>query len=605
MARVLTRSNRPIVIQEPQSGLDTFLTEIAKYASPEYQQQQKLNERADARFELEKQQVSDARQKYINQQAEKNQERILEQTRYNEAKRIQDSERKYVSSERLKKQIDEELSSLPISSFQEDGSVNTFNSIIKSIIPSESNDEFGIGDMGIEYSQNKYNKKKILSDNAYAQADMYKPNFPELTRDQLAKSISSGDVVDLISNKIDKQGSLTDIEKDELKGLHSKVKNTLEIIGKSQEQLDGLDPSEDGGLYNSITSNINRYREDINSFQRNINSIYSRANQKEFSIVDDNQDFSGANLDIGELNPKNLTDNRTSFEDFEDSFADELAFLEDDNIFISEEQEGRQLSDSIDEVLANSKSVKNEDAPFLDFDNPLKEYEGFEFPEETIPAISEQDFLSAVNSGEIKTEQEAREKIFGKETELPSFVPEILKANQNKLPAFNNNGSESKTPIPDRFLYPPELVNPLQQSQVVEPPMDKEEEKRIKSIERNQRLAKADEFNFKNRQIINVKNGDPINISKAVSLVSKNLNKINKLKNNYNKSEGNKKLILAKGIAKEQSKMKELINDYIANDGTFKDEKFDEDFYNKLSSRLNMSSSELKKLISFNMGLNI
>jgi len=55
MARVLSRSNRPIVIQEAQSGLDTFLTEIAKYASPEYQQQKKMNERADARFELDKQ----------------------------------------------------------------------------------------------------------------------------------------------------------------------------------------------------------------------------------------------------------------------------------------------------------------------------------------------------------------------------------------------------------------------------------------------------------------------------------------------------------------------------------------------------------------------
>jgi len=100
MARILTKSNRPIVIQEPQSGLDTFLTEIAKYASPEYQQQQKLNERADARFELEKQQVNDARQRYINQQAEKNQEKILEQTRYDEQKKIRDEERKYVKDER-------------------------------------------------------------------------------------------------------------------------------------------------------------------------------------------------------------------------------------------------------------------------------------------------------------------------------------------------------------------------------------------------------------------------------------------------------------------------------------------------------------------------
>ena len=104
---------------------------------------------------------------------------------------------------------------------------------------------------------------------------------------------------------------------------------------------------------------------------------------------------------------------------------------------------------------------------------------------------------------------------------------------------------------------------------------------------------------------MNTKSGSPININTAVGLVSKNLNKINKLKNNYNKSKGNKKLILAKGITQEQNKMKELINDYITSDATFKDKKFDENFYNKLSSKLNISSSELKKLISFNIGLNI
>ena len=69
MARVLTKSNRPIVIEEPQSGLDTFLTEIAKYASPEYQQQRKANERADARFELDKQNAIQNRE-YRQQQME-------------------------------------------------------------------------------------------------------------------------------------------------------------------------------------------------------------------------------------------------------------------------------------------------------------------------------------------------------------------------------------------------------------------------------------------------------------------------------------------------------------------------------------------------------
>ena len=70
MARVLSRSNRPIIIQEPQSGLDTFLTEIAKYASPEYQQQRKANERADARLELEEKRQQQNEQRYSDSLAQ-------------------------------------------------------------------------------------------------------------------------------------------------------------------------------------------------------------------------------------------------------------------------------------------------------------------------------------------------------------------------------------------------------------------------------------------------------------------------------------------------------------------------------------------------------
>ena len=624
MARVLSRSNRPIIIQEPQSGLDTFLTEIAKYASPEYQQQRKANERADARLELDRQEINTARQRYANQQNERARAITLEQTRYDEGKRIEDKERKYVATERLKEQITSELNSVPIASFQGDGYLDTWNSVSKSMLPNESEDEYGLIDIGSDFAKNIYNKKKIVSDNAYTQAKIYKPLFPELTINQLAKSMVSGDSIDLISDKIDKQGKLNDVQKSKLKGFNSSIKENLAIISTAQETLNELDPEKDEALFNSVSSSINTYRDDINAINKQIESIYSSAGQGGFTVPGDNKDFSGANLDIGVGTPETLTDNRTSLEALDDSFADELAFLEDDNIFITEEQEGQQLADSIDEVLNNSKSVKDEDVPFIDFDNPFPPYDfaiqsdtvddsfgrkeptyssTYEDKSKTIPAISKQEFLSAVNSGEIKTEEEAREKIFGKGVELPLFVPEILKARAGKIPAFDNN--ESKAPIPDRFLYPPELVNPLQQSQVVEPPMDKDEEKRIKSVERKQKLTEADEFNFKSRQIINTKSGKPINIDGAVSLVSKNLNKINKLKNNYNKSEGNKKLILAKGITKEQIKIKELINDYITSDATFKDRKFDEDFYNKLSSKLNISSSELKKLISLNIGLNI
>ena len=85
MARVLSRSNRPIIIQEPQSGLDTFLTEIAKYASPEYQQQRKANERADARLELEEQRQQQNEQRYsdsLAQQSFQNQ-RLIDNDKLN------------------------------------------------------------------------------------------------------------------------------------------------------------------------------------------------------------------------------------------------------------------------------------------------------------------------------------------------------------------------------------------------------------------------------------------------------------------------------------------------------------------------------------------
>ena len=85
MARVLSRSNRPIIIQEPQSGLDTFLTEIAKYASPEYQQQRKANERADARLELDRQRQQQNEQRYsdsLAQQSFQNQ-RLIDNDKLN------------------------------------------------------------------------------------------------------------------------------------------------------------------------------------------------------------------------------------------------------------------------------------------------------------------------------------------------------------------------------------------------------------------------------------------------------------------------------------------------------------------------------------------
>ena len=53
-----------VILQEPESGLDIFLREIARYASPQYQLSLREQERADARLELSKRQMDENEERY-------------------------------------------------------------------------------------------------------------------------------------------------------------------------------------------------------------------------------------------------------------------------------------------------------------------------------------------------------------------------------------------------------------------------------------------------------------------------------------------------------------------------------------------------------------
>ena len=57
---------RRIILQEPDSGLDVFLKELSKYASPQYQLALKDQNRADARLELSKRQIDENERRYQN-----------------------------------------------------------------------------------------------------------------------------------------------------------------------------------------------------------------------------------------------------------------------------------------------------------------------------------------------------------------------------------------------------------------------------------------------------------------------------------------------------------------------------------------------------------
>ena len=53
-----------VVLQQAPTGLDTFLEEISKYASPEYQLRKRESERADARLELSRRQQQQVEERY-------------------------------------------------------------------------------------------------------------------------------------------------------------------------------------------------------------------------------------------------------------------------------------------------------------------------------------------------------------------------------------------------------------------------------------------------------------------------------------------------------------------------------------------------------------
>jgi len=514
MARVLSRSNRPIIIQEPQSGLDTFLTEIAKYASPEYQQQRKTNERADARLELDRQEINTARQRYANQQNERARAITLEQTRYDEGKRIEDKERKYVATERLKEQITSELNSVPIASFQGDGYLDTWNSVSKSMLPNESEDEYGLIDIGSDFAKNIYNKKKIVSDNAYAQAKKYKTFFPEFTINQLAKSMLSGDGMDLISDKIDKQGKFNDVQKDRLKGFNNSIKENLAIISKAQETLNELDPENDEALYNSVSSSINTYRNDINALNKQIESIYSSVGQKEFSIVDDNKDFSGANLNLdGEDSstvPMYLMDNE-SFAQLED----------EESIFESEEQENQRLNSDITSLLAEGDETIDPNVEYGKEDFiPSGDYQGYDVVK------------SRTEGEELDIPKNILDNLFPPSTKAQT-TPQVSKEQKGILDLFDEDLKKQKRPN----VIPPSSESDIEEDVTVEP-LDT-------SLEDFSNLRKANPPTLTDLKSLDVKDsqGNDLNLDSAgqlnkqlsglyKSITGKQINKVETQKTN-------------------------------------------------------------------------
>ena len=158
MARILTRSNRPIVIQEAQSGMDMLLSEVSKYVSPEYQQQRKENERADARFELQVNAAEENKQRY--------QDSLAQQSFQNQ--RLEDNDK--LNNKLINNQLEDRTLKQALDSFNEDITSTPIHKIKNMNLESysitdESNPilEKKINDR-IKSIQNRYIKKNELAD---------------------------------------------------------------------------------------------------------------------------------------------------------------------------------------------------------------------------------------------------------------------------------------------------------------------------------------------------------------------------------------------------------------------------------------------------------
>ena len=562
MARILTRSNRPIVIQEAQSGMDMLLSEVSKYVSPEYQQQRKENERADARFQLQvnaaqenenRYQDSLAQQDYLNDFNKEKQN--LEVKKY---KTMQDRNA-YINGK-------EEVDNIINATYPSSKEISELD--VDSVIASLSIDNPSAMVKLKPYIESFKKQGAIIEDSAFNLMSRHNNSYPNNEMDMMdARQV----VKDPTLHKSFIYDSFLN-EKPEISSDDSKKLNYYtNKMSRIETKLNAILPAflalpSDSDNYGKTKDKIDGLEKELKNLNKLSNDIVG-LNKKELEIVD------GFTV----VEPDNLTPfaKREAMKKIGLPFADTYAptTLVDDNYDIAFGTETDTDSIIVDDAVATARknSSSNEDIAFdADFIRPTLSKEEFKqeiregnisdlddaiyygmFEKDKVPNWAEKILQTtrAEQKPSLNNKEEMnrlvnqfKEDISTDESTLNEKMPAFLDEPAPQRPYTTPQSSQSeiegdvKLENLSRFLYSPESVNPLQQSQVVEPPIDKDEKKRIKSIEREQKLTSADEYNFKNRQIMNTKSGSPININTAVGLVSKNLNKINKLKNNYIKS---------------------------------------------------------------------
>ena len=520
---------RRIILQDPDSGLDVFLKELSKYASPQYQLALKNQNRADARLELSKRQMGVNEDRYQDS---------LEQQRFQNKIATQNAEinkekfeidKSNSNFEIAKQYINESFSGM---NAQEIAGMNIDSLLIDVADPRAKS-------RARQYANNIQGSGKRQLQTIISRMNLY--NQGKDTDSQISKAEALdlfGDdktYNEFLVNNYLKQGSLND----EQKYLINSNTTRLTALRKNQsdlltQQASGIDVTDALAQNNIVIQNL----------QGEIDRILKPSGDDSTGTTINPYENTGSSGDETIIpTKKTLTPPVRIFDPIDSSSLADVEFEDQElyNILFADEEDIAESAVDMANRNASEENVK--DVVIDSIKKPADELD---------ESVTEKDIKDMLT--------EAKEE--GKDEEV-DFL-------ESALSGLSSLGARER------------------------------EEPNIEPVE-------AELFsNVRPTELSGIRkqDGSFVNVESLSSSIGGSLKKIKALKDRYKKAEGNSKLIIARALSNEQSKLQE-IKPFISKEGTFSNKKFNDKFYKRLSKRANMTIDELKSLILFNMDYNI
>ena len=537
-----------VVLQQAPTGLDTFLEEISKYASPEYQLRKRESERADARLELSRRQIeSDEEQRKLSR---------IRQTQLDSLNR--------------------EKFDLEKNKFQQDTFRDNYNiakSELDQVLALSYSDPKSLADMNVEsvlanvsdekvkarlkpYLQSRKEFGARQEQNATEFMDRYNSRNPNNTMDIFDARRFIGDEqayrAFLNDSYIKDKPDITQSDARKLTYFVNRIGAIEKKRNALQESFALMDEKKDAG-YGDTKKQLEQYDADIAKFELQAAQIVGRGQRGQDGRIEQ-QGFIEDVFQEGSTQDGSMDFLASAFPTLrpdQQMSTTPVPFRDDDyDIAFSPEDEATDtiVEDAVDTAVNNASGDNVEDVSLL---SGLGMAQAEALRPNTTPPSADAEMAG----------------------DVPADVGEVLEM-------FGQDDLSNLPTVPSRPGAPRISVNyaPISPSGLIE----------IKQGEDK---------------------GDSINVQQLSSRISNSLKKLDSAKKTYRDTDSekqtNKKGILARRIASEQKKIIDLLKPYLQESGDFRDNFFNQRFYDLLSKRTKIPVNELKGLILSNMEYNI